>query len=314
MSHFRKFPIHPCLLIVLVIVSAVPVAAQKKQAKEPSTGLLREPPAPKECAQQSGNPINMLIVGDSILWGQGLEEKNKISFRVQEWICKQARRPVRLWREAHSGAIIGDPPKDVVSEARDSNNAQASPDGISKHHVSAGDATPAIELGGEVNVDNPTLWLQLKHAVDSLKGTPVDLVLMDGCINDFAVVEYLLDQTMTPDQVRDRSKAMCYDRMRPFLQKAVADFPHARFIVTGYYPVIDEKVFQECSVALSDWEISREREPTMVFAECERKDVSEPHTNLQRIWRVHEQLSAAECQRGECGRHADHLRSGLRPA
>ena len=69
-------------------------------------GLLREPPTPKACSQQQGNLINMLVVGDSILWGQGLKEENKISFRVQEWLCKQTARPVKVWREAHSGAVL----------------------------------------------------------------------------------------------------------------------------------------------------------------------------------------------------------------
>ena len=48
----------------------------------------------------------MLVLGDSILWGQGLTEKNKISYKVQEWLCKETGRLVKVWREAHSGAVI----------------------------------------------------------------------------------------------------------------------------------------------------------------------------------------------------------------
>jgi hypothetical protein len=227
--------------IAFVSLTAVGALGQTEAPQDRPGKFLREPPPPDKCREQTGQPINMLVMGDSILWGQGLKEENKISFRVQKWLCEQSHRPVKVWREAHSGAIIGDPPKEAISYANNVTINQTSLDVISKHHPSPGATPPDVELGGEVNVDNPTLWAQLRHAVHSFEGKPVDFVLMDGCINDFAVVEHLLDQTMTTDEVRDRSKAMCYDRMRPFLQKALANFPQARFIVTGYYPVMTKK-------------------------------------------------------------------------
>src|SRR5258708_7147990 len=57
---------------------------------------LREPPAPTSCAKQQGSLVNMLVLGDSILWGQGLKEESKISFQVQNWLCEKTHRPVRI--------------------------------------------------------------------------------------------------------------------------------------------------------------------------------------------------------------------------
>lgn len=91
-------------ILAFVFACAIPVAAQIKPAKNeaPTALLLREPPAPPSCTQQSGKVINMLVIGDSILWGQGLKEQHKISYRVQDWLCRETRRPVKLWREAHN--------------------------------------------------------------------------------------------------------------------------------------------------------------------------------------------------------------------
>jgi hypothetical protein len=225
MSHFRKFPTDVCLLIVLVIASAIPLAAQNKRAKDQPrfAGLRREPPSPPSCAQ-TGKIINMLVIGDSIMWGQGLKEDKKISYRVQDWLCTQTRRPVKLWREAHSGAVLkmGEPPE----------QASASP---SLEEPAA--APNAMELDGEINVGEPTIPAQLDHALTHLKGPDVDFVLMDGCINDFDVFK-ILDPTLTSEQVNKRARAVCYDRMKPFLDDAAKRMPNARFIVTGYYPVI----------------------------------------------------------------------------
>jgi len=205
----------------MILAAAMAAGAQVNPAKvdtsnpdQSPSALVREPPQPDSCKNQTGKPINMLVFGDSIMWGQGLKEENKISYRVQNWLCRRTQRPVKLWREAHSGAIIGDGAED--DKDRD----------------------------GEINVGKPTIWAELNHALSTHfkdRAADVDFVLMDGCINDFDVVKNLLDATITPGQVQTLSRKMCYDRMKPLLEKAASDLPNARFIVTGYYPVMTEK-------------------------------------------------------------------------
>jgi hypothetical protein len=65
-----------------------------------------------------GRPLRMLAIGDSVMWGQGLEEKHKFSYLVRDWLCDQrgggkcrGADDVQLHVEAHSGAKIANPEK-----------------------------------------------------------------------------------------------------------------------------------------------------------------------------------------------------------
>jgi len=51
--------------------------------------------------------FNLLVLGDSIAWGQGLREEHKAWYLVKTWLEKNSGRPVRERVEAHSGAVIG---------------------------------------------------------------------------------------------------------------------------------------------------------------------------------------------------------------
>ena len=51
-------------------------------------------------------PINMLVLGDSIMWGQGLKPSHKPSYHVKVWLEKTTGRSVIERIEAHSGAGI----------------------------------------------------------------------------------------------------------------------------------------------------------------------------------------------------------------
>ncbi len=51
--------------------------------------------------QRSSRPLQMLVLGDSILWGQGLKRHH-----IKVWLQRNASRPVVERIEAHSGAII----------------------------------------------------------------------------------------------------------------------------------------------------------------------------------------------------------------
>lgn len=59
--------------IVWVLLVAVPVLCQSPQS------------TPK---QQAVRPINMLVLGDSIMWGQGLKPDHKPSYHVKFWLEK----------------------------------------------------------------------------------------------------------------------------------------------------------------------------------------------------------------------------------
>ena len=109
--------------------------------------------------------LNLLVLGDSILWGQGLKTEHKSWFLVKNWLEQTQHVRVKEKVEAHAGAVIG----------------------------SAGTAPPrSLTVYGEVNSAWPTLHDQIDDAVRFI-GDPsqIDLVLVDGCINDVNARRFL---------------------------------------------------------------------------------------------------------------------------
>jgi len=247
----RHWTLTVCAFAVLLICAQVvnPQTATSSTGSSTATDTVpsrqvadefHEPPTPPSCAQQAPL-INMLVLGDSILWGQGLKEESKISYKVQEWLCKETGRPVKTWREAHSGAVIkeGGPAE-----------SELSPD--TKNEV-------IRELDGEINVGKPTIREQLSHSLTHFKGPEVDLVLMDGCINDFDF-RNLLDPGAPPEEIENKTKAACYQRMKPLLDDVARSFPNARIIVTGYYPIITEKSARNVLYRFAIGKIAKEKQ------------------------------------------------------
>src|SRR6266550_2549646 len=56
--------------------------------------------------QHAGRPLNMLILGDSIMWGQGLKTEHKSWYHVKVWLEKTSGQAVIEKIEAHSGAVV----------------------------------------------------------------------------------------------------------------------------------------------------------------------------------------------------------------
>ena len=164
-------------------------------------------------------PLNMVVLGDSIMWGQGLEEEEKFSTLVAQWLESATGRTVRRHVFAHSGAILGG----NVDDEQD---------------------TPRF---GEVPATLPSIAAQLPSAVGTLGnlGVPrdeVDLVLMDGGINDVSVFTILRpDPFIWAGDVRNLARQRCGPRMRallPSVLSAEQGFPSAKVVVTNYYAIV----------------------------------------------------------------------------
>lgn len=183
-------------LIVFVFVTATPAFAD-----------CANPATPRSAA-----PFHLLIIGDSIMWGQGLREEEKFSARVKCWLEEKTSREVRIHREAHSGAVIS--------------NVSSPP-------------LPFKASNGEVNLDTPTISEQLDHAIQFYREdrSSPQLILMNGCINDVGVKSLLTAFTPLED-VRERTRKRCSDDMRSLLRRVRKSFPAAYVLVTGYYPIV----------------------------------------------------------------------------
>ncbi len=172
------------------------------------------------CAQSSRltddkkpRPFNLLVLGDSILWGQGLKEEHKAWYLVKNWLQQTTGRDVRGTIEAHAGAVIGS----VEPE-------------------------PAVmPIDDEIGRAWPTINQQIDAALKSYADPAgVDLVLVDGCINDLDS-RRILNAANTSQSIREYAHAKCGSPVEELLTRIVSSFSSAHVIVTGYFPIISDK-------------------------------------------------------------------------
>lgn len=149
----------------------------------------------------------ILAIGDSVMWGQGLQEQQKIPYQVADAI-QQDSGGMHVYTTvlAHSGAIIG---------AHDT--------GID----------PAID--GEVPTDRPTVSQQAAAAAD--EAATYDLVLVNGGINDVGVFTIVNPLTST-DDLRDAVRRAFETDLAALLERVLDTYPNAEVVVTGYYPIL----------------------------------------------------------------------------
>jgi lysophospholipase L1-like esterase len=159
-----------------------------------------------------GDPFQMLVIGDSIMWGQGLKDDEKFSSRVKCWLQEKTGREVKLHVEAHSGAVISGSPAERAA---------------------------FTTSNGEVNMTSPTINEQLDHAIDyyAQNQTSPALILMNGCINDVGVKNLLAASTPLED-LRAQARQNCSEKMQLLLGRVRSSFPQAQVVVTGYYPIV----------------------------------------------------------------------------
>jgi lysophospholipase L1-like esterase len=188
---------HVLCLIVFVILSAPAAFAQCQTTT---------------AAVSPGDPFHMLVLGDSVMWGQGLRDEEKFSSRLKCWLEEKINREVGVHVEAHSGAVIS-----AVSN----------------------DPAEFVTSDGEVNRSNPTINLQLDHAIrfyQDAHAAPA-LILMNGCINDVGV-KNLLSASTPLDWLRAQAAKSCGEDMQLLLRRVSNSFPEAQILVTSYYPIV----------------------------------------------------------------------------
>ncbi len=176
-------------------------------------------------APLSAAPFNMVVLGDSIMWGQGLNEQQKFSYNVAQWIGKRLPgTEVRRHVLAHSGARIL---KDGAADAKPPTHGE-----VPNHFPSI---TKQLALfHGRPGVSSP--YGQLPRSED------VSLVLLDGGINDFNTKTILtLDPTVGRAWVRKITRRDCVDRMKELLPNVVDAFPNAKVVITNYFQIISEQ-------------------------------------------------------------------------
>jgi hypothetical protein len=176
---------------------------------------------------QSAKPFELLVVGDSLIWGQGLEEKDKIYTHVANWLrdggLNGARR-VSVKVKAHSGSTVKFHAEDAAA-----------------YRKAGRDET--FYYKPEVNVSFPSTWKQIEVAASEYKATGssgADLIILSGCITDITVAK-VLDPKGDDALLRQWTKKYCRDDMLDLLEHAARLHPEAVIAVVGYFPMISPK-------------------------------------------------------------------------
>jgi hypothetical protein len=163
--------------------------------------------------------FNMLALGDSVMWGQGLQDADKFSSKTAAWIKAQLGADVALDVKAHSGATTYPDP------------------GMSPFET--------FSYDHEVPSDFPTIGRQIGLAstpgpASQFPASQVDLVLVDGCANNIGIFTILTPYPFD-DDLSSAIQSYCNAGMTNILRDVVSAFPNADVIVTGYFRLISMK-------------------------------------------------------------------------
>jgi lysophospholipase L1-like esterase len=204
--------IRRALLLAIVLCILFFVTASSAAAQCPGDG--------KPVAE---DPMQMLVLGDSIMWGQGLKPVQKFSWRVKCWLQEKTGREVQTHVEAHSGA----------------------------HLTGVSTSQRFSSTNGEVNLPYPTINEQVDNAAQfyGQGRSKVDLVLVDGCINDVDLSN-LLNAGASPDWLRERITSTCGAGMHKLLQRITETFPNAQVVVTSYYRIVSNNTADNAFIRL----------------------------------------------------------------
>jgi PKD repeat protein/flagellar hook assembly protein FlgD len=196
------------------------------------------------------NPVRMLVLGDSIAWGQGLNEWEKypeiVASKIRQRI-KGSGRPVHYLQDtsnlAHSGAVVGTPgDADCLPDLR-----REIPD-----------------WGGEVPSGSPDIGA---CQVAAAKSKAADLILVDGCINDVGPMEIIFGRSDLSSRVDGR----CGERFVRMLRQLHDDHPLAVIVVTGYYPIVSIGSVVDLTVLASELGIPAATVATTTLPEMMRR-------------------------------------------
>lgn len=221
------------LLIPDEIVPAYPATATVKIFTKPNS------PAVFQLTKQG--VVDILAIGESVGWGQGLNERNKFQAIVAQAMASELGRGARLYRFAQSGATVEDP--------------EGPPAPCTRTIL---DKEIPGEMGDDYTDNKEHRGTRLVCQAESFKEHPydqkLDLILVNGCLNDVSIENLLcffafpnfkdncagsainffpLDNPL--DSFRDVVDDKCGFRVKGLLNVLKRSFPDTPIVLMGYY-------------------------------------------------------------------------------
>ncbi|MGC2236708.1 MAG: hypothetical protein WA584_11135 [Pyrinomonadaceae bacterium] len=177
-----------------------------------------------EISDNSGENFDFLVIGDSLVWGQGLREEQKFYHLTREWLQTEIfknERQINLKVKAHSGASIN----------------------LKQYET---DALQAAEIGEdeffhrEVNLSFPSIRAQIDVARKEYENPQsVNLIMLTGGITDIRL-STILNPLKDNDELKRAIAGHCNEKMFELLKHAAGEFPNALIAVCGYYPFLSK--------------------------------------------------------------------------
>ena len=174
---------------------------------------------------ESDDVFDVLVVGDSFIWCQGMREEKKFYYIVKEWLRREVfdgKREVNLKVKAHSGARI------FIHDDQIKKMRKVGEDPTKFHHP-------------EVDISFPSIEWQVETARKEYENpASVKLVMVSGGITDMIV-----GNTINPFLGKSKFRRMIHDylnvAMAKLLEQTTAAFPNAQVVVVGYFPIVSTK-------------------------------------------------------------------------
>src|SRR5262249_50439842 len=96
---------------------------------------------------------------------------------------------------------------------------------------------------GEVPEASPSVYFQCNRMLDKMDPRDVDLVLVNGGINDVSPFHVVVANPFDPDgaeRLEQTTRDVFLGPVQRLLVQTLARFPKAVVVVLGYYPVVSE--------------------------------------------------------------------------
>lgn len=182
----------------------------------------------------SERSFNLLVLGDSIAWGQGLKPEHRWRTLLVEHLQTALRRPVReIPSEIHSGAIIGIGDRNEIDQP-----------GLYQPGTQEVSFLDRGAYGGEIPSGTPTVLAEL-DALDASpdRDTPIDLVVVSAGINDVRITR-LLDPLARDEYIAALVNLHCRRHLTVVLDRirtrCVDRYPACRVAVLSYFRIITQ--------------------------------------------------------------------------
>ncbi len=176
-----------------------------------------------------GQDFEMLVVGDSLIAGQGLKKENKFSTLVENWLEEEffgGKRQVNLKNKSHSGAriFLADEEKKALEKAGLESDKFYHP---------------------EINLSFPSIKTQIdvaaaEYKTEGREAGDINLIMLSGGITNINS-SYILNPFKKNKPLREKIERYCHQAMFEFLQHAAETFPNALITVIGYFPMVSKK-------------------------------------------------------------------------